>query len=170
MVLDFIVDTDRRLQILCGGSLGLVYMLIQSFLFSVQGLAAKALTNVSAFTLAYFRGMGMYIFQIYILNRYRLDPYLLNDDQLHKDMILRGFIGFLAITGLFFAVKLISLMEAMTLSNLTPVMTGLSASIYLKEPTKCIEIISSIIYFFGLLLLVKHPFMKSIFGIQDSKF
>ena len=153
-------------------NLGLIYMLIQSFLFSVQGVAPKALNNVSTFTLAYFGGIGMYNFQIYgiFLNRNRLDPYLLYYDQLHQDMILRGFIGFLAITGFFFLVKLISLMEANALSNLTPVMTGLSASIYLKEPTKCIEIISSIIYFFGLLLLVKHPFMKSIFGIQDSKF
>ncbi|KAH9047192.1 hypothetical protein EDB84DRAFT_1462573, partial [Lactarius hengduanensis] len=49
-------------------------------------------------------------------------------------LVLRRFTGFFGLSGLYFSLQYLSLSDAMVLSFLSPILTGFTGAIFLKEP------------------------------------
>ena len=80
---------------------------------------------------------------------------------------LRGVFGFLQIATFVCALKLISLIEVVTIFNLCPIFVGVTGAIFLKEPFRPIEILSAFISLLGFLLIVRPEFLFSKIPSED---
>ena len=154
----------EKFEAVAGKKAGLIYMLMQAFLFTLQDLGAKLLPRIPSFSVTYLRALIMYLIQLLYINKYDIEV-LRKNPILHRAMMLRGIFGFIGLSAFFYSLKVISLMEASTIFNLSPMLIGIFGAIYLKEPFGRLEILSAVMGFIGFLLIVRPPF---IFSYQAS--
>ncbi|KAK4057748.1 hypothetical protein OIO90_001396 [Microbotryomycetes sp. JL221] len=78
----------------------------------------------------------------------------------------RGFVGFFGLAPGYFALKYLSLSDATVLSFISPVLVGLLASVFLKEPYSKLEATAGLVSLVGVVLIAK-PTM--IFGAAEQE-
>jgi drug/metabolite transporter (DMT)-like permease len=137
---------------------GLSYMILQAFFFSVQNLFTKFVPDVPSFTIAFGRGISMYLVNLISINKNNDEPYP-KDSHINKLLILRGLFGFLQMAAVLFGMKFISMLEVITIYNLYPIVVLFCGSFFLKEPFTKRELIAAIISFGGFLFIVRPAFI-----------
>lgn len=76
-----------------------------------------------------------------------------------KLLIMRGFFGFFGVCGLYYSLQYLSVSDAVAITFLVPMITGLLAWIVLGERYSLIEGLCAIISFGGVLLIAKPSFI-----------
>ncbi len=131
---------------------GVILMLIAAFFSACMGGFAKALSeNMDTLEVVFFRnviGVVIIFFTFYQkpLSQSGGKPFLL---------IFRGLIGFLALLAWFYNVAHISLADAVTFSNTSPIFTALFAFMFLHERIGKLGWFAIFLGFFGLVFIVK---------------
>ncbi len=131
---------------------GVLLMLIASFCAACMGGFAKALSaNMDTLEVVFFRnvvGVVLVFLSFYKkpLNQKGGKPFLL---------IFRGLIGFLALLAWFYNVAHISLADAVTFSNTSPIFTALFAFLFLNERIGKLGWFAIFLGFLGLIFIVK---------------
>jgi drug/metabolite transporter (DMT)-like permease len=83
-------------------------------------------------------------------------------------LFARGFLGFFGVSGLYFSLQYLSLSDAVAITFLVPMITGIMAWIILHERYSFVQGICAIISFFGVLLIAKPSFIFGERIDQDS--
>ena len=128
--LKFCEDFSRGFENLCGSRSGMAYMTLQAFFYSIQNVFFK-LTNLSPFQICFARGIGMFLMNMGVIQVYELQSYP-KDSNTSLILILRGVFGFLQIATFVCALKLISLIEVVSIFNLCPIFVAVTGAIFLK--------------------------------------
>ncbi|KAH9052750.1 hypothetical protein EDB87DRAFT_1655582 [Lactarius vividus] len=74
-------------------------------------------------------------------------------------LVLRGFTGFFGLSGIYFSLQYLSLSDAMVLSFLSPILTGFTGAIFLKEPFSHKELFTGLCSFLGVVLIARPQFL-----------
>lgn len=136
---------------------GVIYMLVAAFFSACAGGFAKVLSGyMEPLEVVFFRNIvGMLLILISLPNKPLQQtggrPILL---------LFRGVIGSLAVMAWFYNVAHISLANAMTFSNTSPVFTAIFAWIFLKEKIGARGWIAIFIGFIGLIFIMKPDGLK----------
>ncbi|QHT69408.1 DMT family transporter [Rhodocytophaga rosea] len=131
---------------------GIYFMLISAFSFALMGAITKLLGNsFSAIQLVFFRNIfGVIFIGITLLKR-----------PLHQTggkpllLVFRGVIGTLALYAFFYNITHISLGEAVTYSQTSPIFIALFSYILLKEKLNIYGWLSIVIGFLGILCIFR---------------
>ncbi|KAI3407169.1 hypothetical protein KGF56_000009 [Candida oxycetoniae] len=86
--------------------------------------------------------------------------------KLRKLLIMRGFVGFFGVFGMYFSLQYLSLSDAVAITFLVPMFTAFLAFILLKEKYSILEGVCSLFSLGGVLLIAKPSFL---FGEETSK-
>ncbi|KAF8259029.1 drug/metabolite transporter superfamily [Lactarius quietus] len=76
-------------------------------------------------------------------------------------LVFRGLTGFLGISGMYFSLQYLSLSDATALSFLSPILTGFSGAVFLKETLSLREVLAGLCSFVGVILIARP---QSLFG------
>jgi len=74
-------------------------------------------------------------------------------------LVIRGFTGFIGLAGMYFSLGRLSLSDATMLTFLTPILTGFSGAIFLKEDLSFRNLLSGLCSFFGVILIARPEFL-----------
>lgn len=85
---------------------------------------------------------------------------------LRKLLLARGFFGFFGVFGLYYSLQYLSISDAVAITFLVPMVTGLLAWILIHERYSWTEAGCALVSFFGVLLIAKPAFL---FGESQSK-
>ncbi|KAH9170220.1 drug/metabolite transporter [Lactarius sanguifluus] len=86
------------------------------------------------------------------------DP-LLGPKNVRTLLVLRGFAGFLTLSGAYFSLQHLSLSDATVLTFIAPILTGFSGAIFLKEPLSIGETVAGLCSFIGIVLISRPQFL-----------
>lgn len=133
-------------------NIGVLFMIISSFSFAIDGAFAKVLsTNMDSIEVVFFRnGIGTLlvastIFRVPI-RQVGGKPWLL---------LFRAFIGFMAMLAFFYNIAHIPLADAMTFSRTAPIFTAILAFVFLSERIGVKGWIAIFIGFIGIVFIMK---------------
>ncbi|KAF8267003.1 drug/metabolite transporter [Lactarius quietus] len=76
-------------------------------------------------------------------------------------LMFRGLTGFLGVSGVYFSLQYLSLSDATALSFLSPILTGFSGAVFLKETLSLREVLAGLCSFVGVILIARP---QSLFG------
>ncbi len=145
---------------------GVLFMLISSFSFALDGAFAKMLSaHMDSIEVVFFRNtIGMLLVASTIFKT----PIVQKGGMLWL-LVFRAFIGFVSMLAFFYNIAHIPLADAMTFSRSAPIFTAIFAYIFLKEKIGVQGWIAVFIGFLGIVLIMKpNGFMldkTDIFGI-----
>ncbi|KAF8495942.1 drug/metabolite transporter [Russula emetica] len=94
----------------------------------------------------------------YMLWRKIPDP-VLGPKDVRRLLVVRGFTGFIGLAGMYFSLGRLSLSDATMLTFLTPILTGFSGAIFLKEDLSFRNLLSGLCSFFGVILIARPQFL-----------
>ena len=94
----------EKFEALAGKKAGLIYMLMQAFLFTLQDLGAKLLPRIPSFSVTYLRALIMYLIQLLYINKYNIEV-LPKNPILHRAMMLGGIFWFYWIERFFLLIE-----------------------------------------------------------------
>ena len=110
-------------------------MIISSFAFSLMHLCIKSLPNIPVFELVFFRSFISLLISFTSLKSKNIPIFGVNK----KILLIRGFIGSIALTLFFLTLQNIPLASAVTIQYLSPIFTALFAIWILKERMKKLQ-------------------------------
>ena len=117
-------------------SIGLIYMLLATVLFSVMSMAVKTLSKseerIPVLELVVIRGIVGFLVASFMI-WYHSVPTYFGPTGTHYLLFVRGFTGFLALTFNFWTLTTLSLGDATVLGFLSPTFTGIFGKIFLGE-------------------------------------
>jgi len=142
---------------------GLSLLVASHFFFSAMNMCVKWLNSldkpVPILELIWVRMAITYIGSItYMLWRKIPNP-VLGPKDVRGLLVLRGFSGFIGLSGMYFSLGRLSLSDATMLTFLTPILTGFSGGIFLKEGISFRNILSGLCSFFGVILIARPQFL-----------
>lgn len=94
----------EKFEAVAGKKAGLIYMLMQAFLFTLQDLGAKLLPRIPSFSVTYLRALIMYLIQLLYINKYDIEV-LPKNPILHRAMMLGGIFWFYWIERFFLLIE-----------------------------------------------------------------
>ena len=124
-------------------------MIISSFAFSLMHLCIKSLPNIPVFELVFFRSFISLLISFTSLKSKNIPIFGVNK----KTLLIRGFIGSIALTLFFLTLQNIPLASAVTIQYLSPIFTALFAIWILKERMKKLQWLFFAIAFLGVFIL-----------------
>uniref|UniRef100_A0A8C3VNH8 Solute carrier family 35 member G1 n=1 Tax=Catagonus wagneri TaxID=51154 RepID=A0A8C3VNH8_9CETA len=140
----------------CPG-LGMFYMLLSAFLFSVGALFVKKVQDIHAVEISAFRC----VFQMLIIIPcliYRKTGFIGPKDQ-RIFLILRGILGSVSMILIYYAYQSTSLADATVITFSCPVFTSIFACIFLKERYSPWDAVFTAFTLTGVTLIVRPPFL-----------
>lgn len=146
------------------------YLFTAVTLFSVINVCVKFLENLPASEIVVFRGVVSLLVCFYFIQR-KGASFLGNNK---KILFLRGLFGSIALLSLFRCLQEIPLAVAMTLINLTPILTVVIAHIFLKERANLSQWFFLVLSFVGVVLVRGHyqpvPLVWMVLGLVAAFF
>jgi drug/metabolite transporter (DMT)-like permease len=124
-------------------------MMVSVFLFSLMHLAIKAIPNIPVHEVISFRSLFSFVICLYLLKKSR-HSFWGNNKRL---LIFRGLVGTASLFAFFYAIRLLPLATAVTISNLIPLFTLLLAAVFLQEKIYWQNWLFFFISFTGVLLI-----------------
>ncbi|XP_023348982.1 solute carrier family 35 member G1 isoform X2 [Eurytemora carolleeae] len=154
--------------------LGLILTLIKIILSSLSDLLVKKLDNVHPITLLFYRSLAMLslIFPISIGTNKPPFP----ADTKPKErflLVLRGVLGCVGAMAVFYALQHMPLGDQKMIISCRPVLSIISARIFLKEPCGKFEILATLLMMSGVVLVIQPDFIFGTMGLgveRDSEF
>jgi len=151
--------------------LGFLYNCISALMFSFMTLIVKlAGSFVGPFELVVARSIVQLVLctaTILIFGHPKrpLGPLWWKDSRISWLLVLRGFIGILAMCCYFVSLSMLQLGEGVLVSFLAPVSTAIWGRILLKESISALEIVGMVFALAGVILVARPPF---IFGFDEE--
>ncbi|KAF8499631.1 integral membrane protein DUF6 [Russula emetica] len=142
---------------------GLSLIAASQFFFSAMNICVKWLNSldepVPILELIWVRMTITYIGSVaYMLWRKIPDP-LLGPKEVRGLLVIRGFVGFIGLAGMYLSLEHLSVSDATMLTFITPILLGFSGAIFLKEPLSLREMLSGLCSFFGVILIARPQFL-----------
>ncbi|BBM69494.1 DMT family transporter [Rhodothermus marinus] len=139
-----------------GLSRGLRYMIGSAFMFSLMGLFVKvAGRHLPSQEIVLIRSV-VTLFYSYLLLRWQRVSWR---GQRTGLLILRGVVGFVSLSCLYFALTRLPLADTLVLQHTSPVFTTLLAALWLKEPIGRREIAGILLSLLGVVLVARPGFL-----------
>ena len=143
----------------------ILYTAVSSLFFSIMSLCVKLARTVPAYEIIYLRALLNVLFCFIIINYQKY--YLISKDrETNRLLIIRGYLGGIALSLMFHSIYLLPLSYVSVLQRITPLWVGIFGTLIYKEPYKLVHIITTFISFLGIILIFKPTF---IFGEDQSK-
>ncbi|WP_230934465.1 DMT family transporter [Psychroserpens luteolus] len=127
----------------------IVLMIISAFAFAILNVFVKSLNQFNVYQIVFFRSIGSLAFTIPFLLHHKIS--LLGKKK--TLLILRGVVGFVAMTLFFSSIKHLSMGSAVSIRYLSPIFAALLALVMLKEKIKYLQWFCFAIAFSGVLIL-----------------
>ena len=137
-------------------SLGLRYMFVAAFFFSVMSVLVKfAGAAMPSQQLVLARNAFAIVFTFWLIKRARLHPWGNNK----RLLVVRGFLGFGALTCFYYAITHLPLADATVIQFMNPVWTALFAAMLIGERVGAREVLASVISLTGVVIMVQPSFL-----------
>lgn len=160
-----ILKTQEYAKILedrCARTAPIIYILIGTFLISINSLLGKTL-GMNANQIVYGRGMVMCLLGTVIAQSSKISLYGFSRD-VNKKLLMRSIIGCFATLFFYTGLNHVNIAEAQVLLQTSPFWTTIIAIYMLKTETFSWKLlINLIVCFTGILLITQPPFVKKIF-------
>ncbi|KAH9170211.1 DUF6-domain-containing protein [Lactarius sanguifluus] len=144
---------------------GLMLVGASQFFLSAMNVAVKILNSldkpVPTLELIWVRMVITYICSIAYMYWKQIPDPVFGPKGLRLLLVLRGFTGFFGLSGMYFSLQYLSLSDAMVLSFLSPILTGFTGAIFLKEPISLKEMFAGLCSFLGVVLIARPQFLFS---------
>ncbi|TPX41124.1 hypothetical protein SeMB42_g05713 [Synchytrium endobioticum] len=150
-------------------NLGLIYMLIASFFFSIMTFCVKILSGegerIPLFEMVFIRSMGVLICSLILMAVQRMKG-VLGPKECRRLLVFRGVSGFAGITVSWLAVQRLSLSDSTVLGFLAPIVTAVASYFILKEPYEVVDAIAGLFALVGVIFIARPTF---VFGSLASE-
>lgn len=113
----------------------IILMIISALAFALLNVFVKKLTHFSVYQIVFFRSIGSLFFTIPFILHEKM-PILGNKRLL---LVLRGLVGFIAMTLFFMSLKHLSMGTSVSIRYISPIFAALFALILLKEKIKYLQ-------------------------------
>ncbi|RCK55245.1 hypothetical protein Cantr_04269 [Candida viswanathii] len=155
-------------------NIGLSLLLLSQFLNSIMVTTCKLLVTNKDFNepihpaqILFVRMFITYICCLLYMGITRSVPEApLGPKPIRKLLLLRGFVGFFGVFGMYFSLQYLSLSDAVALTFLVPMVTAFLAYLMLHEKYSILEAVCSIFSLGGVVLIAKPSFL---FGGESDK-
>eukprot|EP01133_Synstelium_polycarpum_P016156 gene16156-19226_t len=138
--------------------IGLVFMVLSAFLFSIMGLLVKLATKrLGSFQVAFIRSVYGLVGCLIILGTMRVSP--LGDKSKRLFLTVRGLSGTVSLACYFLTLSTLPLSEAVCVSFTSPVITAALAAVILKEKWGPIEGVCAVLSLTGVAVIAKPEFI-----------
>lgn len=127
----------------------IILMVISALAFALLNVFVKKLTQFSVYQIVFFRSIGSLFFTIPLILHKKI-PMLGNKKLL---LLLRGLVGFIAMTLFFVSLKHLSMGPAVSIRYISPIFAALLALIVLKEKIKHVQWLCFAIALSGVFIL-----------------
>ncbi|KAI9450011.1 hypothetical protein BJY52DRAFT_1419732 [Lactarius psammicola] len=142
---------------------GLMLVGASQFFLSAMNVTVKVLNSldepVPTLELIWVRMVITYICSIAYMYWQQIPDPVFGPKGLRLLLVLRGFTGFFGLSGLYFSLQYLSLSDAMVLSFLSPILTGFTGAMFLKEPLSLKELFAGLCSFLGVVLIARPQFL-----------
>jgi len=123
--------------------------------------------SITAFEAVFWKSITMMVFNFFFVKMH--GEFILNiPARYHRLIIIRSFVGFLGVQGLFNSVKFMPVSQASVIFFTGPLIAALMAFFYLKERITIFDIACLICSFVGV-ILINNPFRESVAREGDNK-
>ncbi|KAF8495944.1 drug/metabolite transporter superfamily [Russula emetica] len=140
---------------------GLLLVASSQFFFSASNVCVKWLNSldeserVPILELIWVRMAGTYVCCVAYMYWRKIPNPLLGPKGVRPLLLFRGYTGFTALSGMYFSLQYLSLSDAVALKFLTPILTGFSGAIFLRESFSIKEVIAGLCSFCGVILIAR---------------
>ena len=124
-------------------------MIISALAFALLNVFVKYLDRFNVYQIVFFRSVGSLIFTIPFLMRYKISVL----GKKRGLLVLRGILGFVAMTLFFTSLKYLSMGSAVSIRYTSPIFAALFALILLREKIKLLQWLCFAIAFIGVYML-----------------
>lgn len=137
--------------------LGARYMLLSAFAFALMGASVKfaGQQGIPVLEIIAARALVSLVLSYADVRRKRIPLFGTH----HLLLFLRGLVGFVSLTGVFYALVHLPIAEASVLQYLHPMFTALIALLWLKERPTLATLLCIALSFIGLLVMVRPAFL-----------
>ena len=143
-----------------------VNLILASFFFSLMTVCVKKIDNrIPIYELVFFRSLLSLFITSLIINKKNLNPWGKNKPLL----ILRGFLGTIALVCIFYAIKNMPLNISTVIQYTYPIFISIFAGVLINEKITKNLIIASITGWLGILIIL-NPYQLSSLNIELDKF
>lgn len=134
--------------------LGILFMMLGSFSFSIMFLLVKVLKSANLFTVVFYRSLVQIFMSVIILSKKGVDP--LGPPELRWELIARAVFGTVAVAAFFFGIQVLALPEAVVLQFTTPLFAATFAVMLVGEKWWPIDMVGALMCLSGV-TLIAHP-------------
>ena len=157
---------------LSGNVRGVLWMAASALAFSIMSISVKFVgANVSSFQIVFFRASVGFLVLLPFLFPPSKGQRLLKTQRPFMHL-LRGLLGFFAMSTNFYAMTAMPLAPALAISFSSPVFMTIPAAIFLKEKPDLGRFLCTVIGFLGMLLMLRPggdlPFVPSIIALMGA--
>lgn len=150
-----------------GPKVGYFYLMLAHLTASLGALFIQKLNTLPVYQLVYSRGICAFVMSWFVNSTQNIEFYT-KTPSTNKKLISRGLISFFGNSLWMYGIQNMPLSEAVTLIQTGPVFSGLFAMYYLKEKFDITQGITMVMSLFGVLLVVKPPFLFGSSVVADS--
>ena len=133
--------------------LGISFIMLGAFSFSVMFLFVKFLKDANTFTLVFWRAICEILIAIAELKRN--DDLILGPKEVRGYLVLRAATGAVAVCAFFYGIQMLPLPDAVTLQFITPAFSAAFAVCLVGEPWKILDIVGSVICLLGVAFIAR---------------
>eukprot|EP00526_Cylindrotheca_closterium_P011129 CAMPEP_0113637134 /NCGR_PEP_ID=MMETSP0017_2-20120614/19428_1 /TAXON_ID=2856 /ORGANISM="Cylindrotheca closterium" /LENGTH=383 /DNA_ID=CAMNT_0000548129 /DNA_START=84 /DNA_END=1235 /DNA_ORIENTATION=+ /assembly_acc=CAM_ASM_000147 len=134
--------------------LGIFFILLGAFSFSVMFLFVKLMKDANTFTLVFYRAVCEIAIAVAELKRSQKS--LLGPPEVRLYLVIRASTGAIAVCAFFYGIQMLPLPDAVTLQFITPAFSAAFAVCLVGEPWKLLDMIGSVVCLTGV-AFVAHP-------------
>ena len=127
----------------------IIFMCISAMAFALLNVFVKNLKDLNVYQIVFFRSIGSLFFTIPLILKLKINI-LGNKKEL---LIIRGIMGFLAMTLFFMSLKYLTTGSAVSIRYISPIFAAIFAVFILKEKIKSIQWLYFGIAFLGVIIL-----------------
>jgi len=135
-----------------------VYALLASVFFTTMNFFVKSLSNLSSAEILFYRSIELYGLTALMMKSQKMEFHF-SDPKINRLLLSRGVIGLIAMSLNFYGIRLLPLSEASVVSQTTPVIVGVLATIFLNEKYELSQFWGALFCMSGVLLVVKPEFL-----------
>ena len=147
-------------------SLNKFNLVLASFFFSLMTLCVKNIDNrIPIYELVFFRSLFSLIITLFIINQKKINPWGKN----RRLLILRGFLGTLALLCIFYAIRSMPLSISTVIQYTYPIFISIFAGIFINENINR-NLVSAITFgWFGIIVIL-NPTQLSNINVEIGNF
>lgn len=133
--------------------LGIFFIVLGAFSFSVMFLFVKFMKGTNTFTLVFYRAVCEISIAIAELRRNRES--LLGPPEVRLHLVIRAAAGAIAVCAFFYGIQMLPLPDAVTLQFITPAFSAAFAVCLVGEPWKLLDIVGSVVCLMGVAFIAR---------------